>query len=129
MSCPANEPCVIFAEVVSVEDVTKKPEYPTFNLKVATTTNTGPNKQRKDETVFRCGGYFAQTAENLIAGEVVVIKFVPSGREYNGKFYSETQMISIKPRDTERPIPEGQPRPSDGLAFDPTPVATEESIF
>lgn len=124
MSTPANEPCVIFAEVVSKEDVTKKPEFPTINLRVKITTNVGPGKQRTDETVYRCAGYFYSTVENLIEGETVIIKFCPTGRDYNGKFFSDTQLLSIKPQNMERPVAEGQPRASDGLNYsNPEPVA------
>lgn len=131
MSCPANDPSVIFAEVVSVEDTTKNPEWPQFDVRVKTVTNVGQGKQRNDETVIQCRGYFASSAENLLVGETVIIKFVPSGDtvKSTGKFFSKNQLLSIKPQNMERPVPEGQPRPSDGLAFNPTPAATEESIF
>lgn len=117
MPLPANDPCVVIGEVISITDETRSPQYPKKRLRLAMSFNTGFENPLGAETTFTVEKKELPQLSGVEEGQIVTVSFIPSGFEWKDKLLTDNKATAIKVKDRGAAPKQAGPRPSDGLNY------------
>lgn len=109
-----NRPLSLTADIRHVERLTSKNGNEWAKVKLHYEYRYPSGKTASATVSVSVTGRTYESAQGiLVAGQPVVVQLLPKDRDYNGRTYSDIELISIATTD-EHP----KPPASDGLAFD-----------